>query len=258
MGGELALAGGDAVPTTPAQLVNRAPLAARVYEPLWRGRSLAILTFGGYDTERELATMVDWLRPTPEQRILDAACSAGLYARRLALATRETEATARSERERGHEHDAGDAGEHHEARHGEHAEIHALDHSLPFLREAGRLAGGAGVRLHLARGDVADLPYATGAFDAVTCGGSLNEFADPERALAEFGRVLRPGGALWLMYVLRADGWGGRALQLALRPGGIRFPTSERVETWAASAGLQLERAEYRRPVALALFRAEA
>jgi MPBQ/MSBQ methyltransferase len=49
----------------------------------------------------------------------------------------------------------------------------------------------------LACADVTALPYADASFDAVSCCGSTLSFvADPDRALAEIARVLRPEGRL--------------------------------------------------------------
>jgi ubiquinone/menaquinone biosynthesis C-methylase UbiE len=48
------------------------------------------------------------------------------------------------------------------------------------------------VTLHLL--DAHDLPFPDGCFDAVLCQLGLMFFADPERALKEFLRVLRPDG----------------------------------------------------------------
>lgn len=51
----------------------------------------------------------------------------------------------------------------------------------------------------LVRGGLEALPYADASFDAVTCCGSTLSFVEaPARALAEIGRVLRPGGLVLL------------------------------------------------------------
>src|SRR5687767_6234360 len=53
----------------------------------------------------------------------------------------------------------------------------------------------------LARADLEALPYADGCMDAITCCGSTLSFVErPGRAVAELGRVLRPGGTLVLEY----------------------------------------------------------
>lgn len=45
-------------------------------------------------------------------------------------------------------------------------------------------------------GDVAHLPFADGAFDAVLSGFCINHVLDPVAALAAMSRVVRPGGAV--------------------------------------------------------------
>jgi ubiquinone/menaquinone biosynthesis C-methylase UbiE len=53
----------------------------------------------------------------------------------------------------------------------------------------------------LVRADLEALPYRDHCMDAVTCCGSTLSFVEhPARALAELGRVLRPGGTLVLEY----------------------------------------------------------
>jgi SAM-dependent methyltransferase len=42
--------------------------------------------------------------------------------------------------------------------------------------------------------DARELPFPDGSFDAVTCNHTLYHLPDPDQALAEFVRVLRPGG----------------------------------------------------------------
>ncbi len=48
--------------------------------------------------------------------------------------------------------------------------------------------------LDLRVGDVHDLPFEDGRFDAVLCECALSTFADPGRALSELHRVMAPGG----------------------------------------------------------------
>ncbi|UBV42363.1 bifunctional demethylmenaquinone methyltransferase/2-methoxy-6-polyprenyl-1,4-benzoquinol methylase UbiE [Deinococcus taeanensis] len=50
--------------------------------------------------------------------------------------------------------------------------------------------------LHIAleEGDALNLPYPDGSFDTVTCAFGFRNFADYARGLAEFHRVLAPGG----------------------------------------------------------------
>jgi ubiquinone/menaquinone biosynthesis C-methylase UbiE len=44
------------------------------------------------------------------------------------------------------------------------------------------------------QGDAQNLPYEENAFDAVVCGYGIIHLPQPDRALAEMRRVLRPGG----------------------------------------------------------------
>ena len=60
----------------------------------------------------------------------------------------------------------------------------------------GMLAHGAGARPPAAVGDVAALPFATGAFDAAVAAFSLNHLAAPALGFQEMARVTRSGGCL--------------------------------------------------------------
>ena len=53
---------------------------------------------------------------------------------------------------------------------------------------------GVGERISLQVADGEALPYGEGAFDRVTCAFGIRNFEHKERGLAEFRRVLKPGG----------------------------------------------------------------
>jgi ubiquinone/menaquinone biosynthesis C-methylase UbiE len=82
------------------------------------------------------------------------------------------------------------------------ARLARLGHAAHGVDVSAGLLGVAVARVphgRFARGSAEALPYASGAFDAVTCCGSVLSLLDrPERALGEMGRVLRPGGLLLL------------------------------------------------------------
>ena len=73
------------------------------------------------------------------------------------------------------------------------AGVVGCDFSLGMLR-VGKRAAHEGV--DLVAGDALRLPFADGAFDAVTISFGLRNTADGDRALAEMLRVTRPGGRL--------------------------------------------------------------
>lgn len=205
-----------------AQWSNHLRLTARLYEPLWRQRSVALMTRGAYSTERELAAMVERLALPARSHVLDLGCSAGLYARRLAHTGMR---------------------------------VSAVDVSRAFLAEGERAARREGLSVHFLNADVHDLPFADASFDAAVCGGSLNEFTDVPRALQEAARVLRQDAPVWLMYAARAEAEPGRLLQRLLGTAGLRFPEPAQVDAWARAAGLMPERSERRGPLVFASYR---
>jgi SAM-dependent methyltransferase len=70
------------------------------------------------------------------------------------------------------------------------AKVYALDFAEPMVAAARRNAPDAECR----QGDAQDLPYAENTFDAVVCGYGIIHLPQPDRALTEMRRVLRPGG----------------------------------------------------------------
>jgi SAM-dependent methyltransferase len=195
--------GGDNV----ANLTNFLPGAGRGYEPLWRVRSLDLLTGEEFPNEREVELVAEKAGLERGGLYLDLGCSAGLYTRNVARAL-------------------GDAGE-----------VVGIDISPSMLREAARRGRNAGVAPSFMRADAASLPFADASLSGAVCGGTLNELGDPAMALRETHRVLEPGARLAIMGILRAQTPNGRRLQRFLSTGGIRFFAPEELQGMLDAAG---------------------
>ena len=76
--------------------------------------------------------------------------------------------------------------------HGQGAAAFGVDISEPTVRQARAAFSDDGLRATVA--DVRRLPFLDGSFDAVYSMGTIEHFHDPEIALHEMHRVLRPGG----------------------------------------------------------------
>ncbi|MDQ3638384.1 MAG: methyltransferase domain-containing protein [Actinomycetota bacterium] len=194
-----------------ANLTNFLPGAGPLYEPLWRVRSLTLLTGEPFPNERELEIITDLVRAERGGRYLDLGCSAGLYTRSLA------------------------------ARLGDSGDVVGIDISPSMLKAASRRAHKLGVTTSFARADAENLPFADASFAGAVCGGSLNEFGDPARTLRERRRVLEPGGRVTIMGILKAQTPRGRRLQRFLSTGGVRFFEPEEVLSLLDHAGLEPE-----------------
>lgn len=72
------------------------------------------------------------------------------------------------------------------------ATVSGLDFADEVVAVARRNVPGVEFR----QGDVQDLPYPDASFDAVVCGYGIIHVPEPDRALAEMSRVLKPGGRL--------------------------------------------------------------
>jgi demethylmenaquinone methyltransferase / 2-methoxy-6-polyprenyl-1,4-benzoquinol methylase len=114
------------------------------------------------------------------------------------------------------------------------------------------------------RGDLLGLPFAEGTFDAATVGFGIRNVPDLPAGLAELRRMLRPGGRLAVLEIVRPQGllrpfyavWFDRAVPLLGRvlPGGQaytylpasvrRFPGPEELAAEIRSAGF--DRVAYR------------
>jgi SAM-dependent methyltransferase len=99
-----------------------------------------------------------------------------------------------------------------------HGHVSGIDLSGAMVRSSSRrnAAIAAAGRVDVQQGDVAALPFADQSFDKVVSIHTLYFWADPVRAVAEIGRVLKPGGQLTLTLspgkVGAADDAGYRAM----------------------------------------------
>src|ERR671911_237763 len=191
-----------------ANLTNFLPGAGRGYEPLWRVRSLSLLTGEPFPNERELEIITRLVRPVREGRYLDLGCSAGLYTRSLSTNLGSGVAV-------------------------------GIDISPSMLREAARRARAIGANPSFVRANAKPLPFLDASFTGAVCGGTLNEVGDPARVLRETYRVLEPGGRLATMGIMRAGTPRGRRLQRILSTGGITFFDPDELESLLDHAGFE-------------------
>ncbi len=177
---------------SPAQLTNIFPPTTYVYEAGWRVRSLGLLSHRPFPVREELAELEAAVGDVDGELVVDVACSEGLYGRRLA--------------QRG-------------------ADVVFVDHSRPFLRRARWRSDreGVGDQVIAMRSVAQRLPLRDGSCAAAVMGGSLNEIGDQRAAFAEMARVLRPGGRLFSMSLLRSTRPLGGVVQRLLGPSGIAF-----------------------------------
>lgn len=121
----------------------------------------------------------------------------------------------------------------------------------PFmLRRARKRARelGLDIEFHQARAEA--LPFADGAFDVVVLTLVLCTVADPARALAEVGRVLKPDGSFRFMEHVRDDGVVGQIQDLltpAWRWFGAGCHLNRRTAASIEAAGFEIVEMQERR-----------
>ena len=131
--------------------------------------------------------------------------------------------------------------------------VTGVDFSEPMLERARRKSSA----IEWVRGDVLELPFAEGSFDAATVGFGVRNVADLARGLAELRRVLRDGGRLGILEITTPRGplrhfyglWFDRIVPLLGKalPGGSaytylpasvrRFPDAEGLAALLDEAG---------------------
>ncbi|HVV87415.1 MAG TPA: class I SAM-dependent methyltransferase [Kofleriaceae bacterium] len=105
-------------------------------------------------------------------------------------------------------------------------------------------------RLLLAVADAAQLPFADESFDAVLAGKGVLRYLDPDRALAEAARVLRPGGAL-AVHLYGARTWTLVGRRPTPAPGRWELASTDDLVDRAAAHGLSATAVHRYRPIRL-------
>jgi ubiquinone/menaquinone biosynthesis C-methylase UbiE len=181
----------------------------KIYESgYWRKSSLFARRTGiKFDDEyNKVATA---LNLSGNEVLLDLACGPGIYSRPFARLLKS-----------GH--------------------VVGLDLSAPMLDYAASKARAEGIKnLTLIRGSALDLPFPDEQFDAANCCGAVHLFPDPQKAIDEVGRVLKPGASFTAAVFGRPP--GERAERIAawrVRNFGVNSFLPEEIEKFFTNAGL--------------------
>ena len=126
------------------------------------------------------------------------------------------------------------------------SEVRGIDLSEDMLKRARDKVARRGLR-HVKSLEVMDachLSYADASFDAVTAQFLITLVPDPEGALGEMARVLRPGGEIVLVNHFGQERGALAAIEGALAPLSAKIGWSSdfkasRIERWASARGLE-------------------
>ncbi len=122
------------------------------------------------------------------------------------------------------------------------ASIVAFDATDEMLEKTRARCVKAGLRnVEFKSGDAEHLPFAEGEFDGAVTRAALHHFADPQRAIAEMFRVLRPGGVAVFADVISSEDAEESRLHNAIErlrdPSHVRMLPASELESAARRAG---------------------
>ncbi len=191
-----------------AQKTNFWKITVFLYEK-WRFRSSSLLSKKKLDFEEECKIMQEWIQSKAEDLILDIGSSTGLYGRRLKQYADKNQIL---------------------------IQIVGIDISPHFVRFANKKADAESLKnLRFYVMDTTKLPFKNNIFDKIIMGGSFNEISHYEQAIQEWHRVLKQGGLLFSMNLVRQN--KKNLLLNLLAPSGIHVHTPEQMKTFFEKAG---------------------
>ena len=132
---------------------------------------------------------------------------------------------------------------------GHDVRLTGIDLSPEMLRIATERAREVGIDADLRQGDAHNLPFEEDSFDTVVCTYSLCNIPDPERAVQEMMRVLKPDGKLILVDHIASSNRIVLAIQKAVEFFTIRFEgehMTRRPRHQVEAAGLSIVESERR------------
>ncbi|HTV37147.1 MAG TPA: class I SAM-dependent methyltransferase [Xanthobacteraceae bacterium] len=124
------------------------------------------------------------------------------------------------------------------------ASVAAFDATEEMLEKAKARCAKAGVNnVEFKTGDAEDLPFPDGEFDGAVTRAALHHFADPQRAINEMFRVLRPGGVAIFADVISSEDAGESQLHNAIErlrdPSHVRMLPASELDGDARRAGFR-------------------
>jgi ubiquinone/menaquinone biosynthesis C-methylase UbiE len=124
------------------------------------------------------------------------------------------------------------------------ASVMAFDATEQMLAKARERCSKAGVsNVEFKSGDAEHLPFVDGEFDGGVTRAALHHFANPQRAISEMFRVLRPGGVAVFADVISSEDADESRLHNAVErlrdPSHVRMLPASELDSYARQAGFR-------------------